>query len=353
MIFARKKVDKYFKLPKNAGRQNPNPMKTGLHNFVGKILILFFLFTLPLSRSYSQSLLFGNGNFKIETGLNFGPSFFLGDLGGNRGKGTYFLKDLNLNLTKMMKGFFFTVYPKRWLGFRAAVDYTFLEGRDNIINTTGIDELWRKQRNLDFRTDLWEAYGAIEIFPTMFFNTNSEFEARLRPYVLAGLGMFHFNPQGSLTDANGNKSWYYLQPLRTEGEGMPEYPYSKPYKLTQMNIPMGGGIKYYISERYNFSTEILYRKTFTDYIDDVSKTYIDPKNFQKYLTGPNATIAAAISDKFLPIIFPGMTRYPEGTQRGDNKKADTYFSVVARIGIRLGQLQGTIQTRQTRCPSVY
>ena len=269
-------------------------MKPRLRNFVGKTVLLLLICTSFLSRSYSQSLLFGNENFKVETGVNFGPSFFLGDLGGNRGKGTNFLKDLNLGLTKMMKGVFFTVYPNKWLGFRLAVDYTYLEGRDDIIKTNGIDELWRKQRNLDFKTNIWEAYGCIEVFPTMFFNRKTEFEPRLRPYGLVGLGIFHFNPQGSITNSNGSKSWYYLQPLRTEGEGMPEYPKSKPYKLTQMNIPIGGGIKYYLSERLNFSMEILYRKTFTDYIDDVSKTYIDPKNFTKYLSSQQAAIAIKI-----------------------------------------------------------
>ena len=328
-------------------------MKTRLRNFVGKSILLLLICTTLFSTSYSQSFLFGKGDFKIETGVNFGPSFFLGDLGGNRGKGTGFLKDLNLGLTKMMKGVFFTVYPNKWLGLRLAADYTYLEGRDDIIKTTGIDELWRKQRNLDFKTDVWEVYGCVELFPTMFFNRQSEFEPRLRPYGLLGLGIFHFNPQGSITNSNGSKSWYYLQPLRTEGEGMPEYPYSKPYKLTQMNIPMGGGIKYYISERFNFSMEVLYRKTFTDYIDDVSKVYIDPTNFAKYLSAQNAAIATKISDKFLPIIFPGMSRYPAGTQRGDKKDGDTYFSAIAKIGIRLGPLQGSIQTRQTRCPSVY
>lgn len=328
-------------------------MKTHLHNLVGKGILLLLICTYSLNISYSQSLLFGNGNVKVETGINIGPSFFLGDLGGNRGKGTPFLKDLNLGLTKMMKGVFLTVYPSRWLGLRIAADYTYLEGRDNIISTNGIDELWRKQRNLDFRSNVWEVYGCVEFFPTTLINMESEFEPRIRPYGLLGLGIFHFNPQGSLTDANGNTSWYYLQPLRLEGEGMPEYPNSKPYKLTQMNIPMGGGLKYYLSERINLSMEVLYRKTFTDYIDDVSKNYIDPKYFVKYLSPQDAIIATKIADKFLPIIYPGMIRYPPGTQRGDNKNADTYFSGILKFGIRLGPLQGSIQTRQTRCPLVY
>lgn len=330
-------------------------MKPRLLNSVGKSVLLMLLCTAFCINSNSQALLFGGENTKVEIGFNFGPNFFLGDLGGNRGKGTNTLKDLNLDLTKMMKGVFLTVYPNSWLGFRVAANITYLEGRDDIIKTNGIDEIWRKQRNLDFKTTVYEGYGAVEVFPTMFFYRNSDYEPRLRPYGFAGIGIFHFNPKGSLTDANGNTSWYYLQPLRTEGEGMSEYPNSKPYKLTQMNIPLGAGIKYFASDRMNFSMEVLYRKTFTDYIDDVSKTYVDPKNFVKYLPAQEAAIASKIYDKTIPIIFPGMTRWPEGTQRGDNKNADTYFSIVAKIGIRLGPIESSAfrAKRQMKCPVVY
>ncbi len=332
-------------------------MKPCLHKFVGKrhLLLLLICFTI-LSKSYSQAFLFGE-KVKWEVGFNFGPSFFLGDLGGNSGKGTNNLKDMNMEFTKLMKGAFITMYPKNWIGLRVAVDATYLEGSDDIINTTGINELWRKQRNLDFKTTILEGYVALEIFPTMLFKRNSEYEPRLRPYVMGGIGMFHFNPQGSLTDASGNKSWYYLQPLRLEGQGMPEYPYSKPYKLTQLNIPFGGGIKYYASDRINVSMEMLYRKTFTDYIDDVSKKYIDPVNYTKYLSSQEATLAYKLSDKAIGIIYPGMTRYPAGTQRGDTKDGDTYFTIVLKVGFRLGPIYESSFARsaikQTRCPSVY
>ena len=96
-------------------------MKTRLPNLVGKSLLLLLICASFLRTSYSQSLLLGNDKFKVEAGVNFGPSFFFGDLGGNRGKGaTIFLKDLNLGLTKMMKGAFITVYPASWIGFRVA-----------------------------------------------------------------------------------------------------------------------------------------------------------------------------------------------------------------------------------------
>ena len=331
-------------------------MKPNLHKLVGKSMIVLLICLFVHSTSYSQALLFGE-KVKWEVGFNFGPSFFLGDLGGNSGKGTNNLKDMNFEFTKFMKGAFITMYPKNWIGLRLAANYTYLEGDDAIINTTGIDELWRKQRNLDFKTTVIEGYLALEVFPTMLFNRNSEYEPRLRPYLLGGVGVFHFNPQGSLTDASGNKTWYYLHPLRLEGQGMPEYPYSKPYKLTQMKIPFGAGVKYFASDRINVSMELLYRKTFTDYIDDVSQRYIDPAYYSKYLSSQEATLAYKLSDKAKGIIYPGMTRYPAGTQRGDLKDYDTYFSIVLKAGVRLGPIYESAfarsAARQTRCPAIY
>ncbi|MEO7306338.1 MAG: hypothetical protein ABIR78_01415 [Ferruginibacter sp.] len=331
-------------------------MKPFLHKFVTKTIILFLISFTILSNSYSQGFLFGE-KVKWEVGLNFGPSFFLGDLGGNSGKGTNNVKDINFEFTKLMKGVFVTMYPKNWVGVRLAANYTYLEGDDAIINTTGIDELWRKQRNLDFKTTVIEGYLALEVFPTMLLKRQSEYEPKLRPYGFAGIGVFHFNPKGSLTDAAGNKTWYELQPLQIEGQGMPEYPYSKPYKLTQINIPFGAGLKYFASDRIILSAEVLYRKTFTDYIDDVSKKYIDPVNYNKYLSSQEASLAYRLSDKSIGIIYPGMTRYPAGTQRGDSKDGDTYFSVVLKFGVRLGEIYESAFARraakQTKCPSLY
>jgi hypothetical protein len=327
-------------------------MKPILHKLVGKHMLLLLVCFIIFSKSYSQSFLFGQ-KVKWEVGLNFGPSFFLGDLGGNSGKGTNNLKDMNLEFTKLMKGVFMTMYPKDWVGLRLAADITYLEGSDDIITTTGIDELWRKQRNLNFKTNVFEAYAALEIFPTMMFRRDKSYFPKLRPYGLVGLGIFNFNPQGSITDASGNQTWHKLHPLRLEGQGMAEYPESKPYKLTQFNIPLGAGIKYYASERINISTEILYRKTFTDYIDDVSRKYIDHNNYSKYLSASDAALAYNLSDKSIGIIYPGMTRYPPNTQRGDPKDGDTYFSLVLKLGIRLGPIDQNNVLRQTRCPKFY
>ncbi len=312
-------------------------------------LLLAVAVTLP---SQAQHIVLGGKKFKAEVGLNFGPSFFLGDLGGNRGKGTRFLKDLNLELTTLMKGGFVTLYPNNWLGFRIAGQFTFITDKDEIIKPQGGAEDFRYERNLDFKTNMWEVYTAIELYPTLMFNQYEDYDPRLKPYVFFGAGLFHFNPKGSLTDANGNTTWHELHPLRTEGQGMAEYPNSKPYKLTQMNIPFGAGLKYDLSDRVTVGTELLYRKTFTDYIDDLSTRYIDPRYFDVYLTPQQAAIAKRIHDKTASNI-PTNRTIP-GEQRGNSKNMDAYFSTVVKLGIKLGNSgldKGSL--RQTRCPLLY
>ncbi len=330
-------------------------MKSTLPKAAGKLLLLLTCFFLS-NTMQAQHLVFGNENMRVEAGLNFGPTFFLGDLGGHKGKGTAFLKDLNLETTKLMKGAFITVYPNHYLGLRVAGQYTFVEGRDNLIKTEGEDEMYRKSRNLDFKSNMWEVYGAIEFYPTMAFRKYDDYDPRLKPYGFVGVGMFHFNPQGSLTDVNGNKTWYALQPLRTEGQGMAEYPSRKPYKLTQMNIPLGFGFKYDLSDKVTTGMELLYRKTFTDYIDDVSTTYIDPAYFAAYLSPADAAIARKLNDKVISSIYPSaQNRIEPGTQRGNVNNKDAYFSVALKLGIRLGYTDSEEKRmrKQTRCPHFY
>ena len=329
-------------------------MKSFLHNAVGKIIILLICVSQALP-SKAQHITFGNEKIQVEAGLNFGPTFFLGDLGGNRGKGSTFIKDVNTELTKLMKGAFISVYPNKWLGLRVAAQYTYVAGSDAIINTTGIHESWRKERNLDFKSDLWEVYTAVELYPTMIFAKYDDYDPFLKPYGFIGVGMFHFDPQGSITDNLGNKTWHKLRPLRTEGQGMAEYPDRKPYKKIQMNLPMGAGVKVAITPRVSTALELLYRKTFTDYIDDVSTKYIDPNYFDQYLSAADATIARKIHDKTFGVVTPGLTRYQPGTQRGNPKNNDAYFSLAVKLGIKIGYDNSTDKryAKQTRCPHFY
>ena len=332
-------------------------MKNYLHYFI-HIGLLSLFSILFISSSTAQHFILGNEKIKVEAGLNFGPTFFLGDLGGNRGKGTTFIKDVNLQLTKVMKGAFISFYPNHWLGFRLAAQFTYLEGRDEIIDTKGEDELYRKQRNLDFKTNMFEAYVAAEVFPLMLlYGYDEEYNPRYRPYVFIGAGMFTYNPKGTITDQNGNTTWHELAPLHTEGQGFAEHPDRKPYALTQLNVPVGGGIKYMASERLTLAVELLYRKTFTDYIDDLSTDYIDPVLFDKYLSPADAMIAKQISDKAFTSFVPGSPRFVPGYQRGNVKNKDAYFSFVLKLGLRLGDIYDNSFDRsaakQARCPARF
>ncbi len=305
--------------------------------------VLTCLFAFFSFNSQSQSISFQNG--KYELGLGLGPMFFLGDLGGSEGKGKTFIKDLDLPLTKLNKGLFLNYYPVEWLGFRLAANLGMVEGDDKQAPNKGGAERFRLQRNLNFRSKISEAYLATEIYPTVFLEKYDGLAGKLRPYGVAGIGIYHFDPEAK--DNNGE--WIKTAPLRLEGQGMAEYPDIQPYKLTQMNLLMGFGLKYYFSENKYIGLEVLHRKLFTDYVDDVSsKKYIDPINYDRYLTPENAVIARRLAYRG-PTLAQGRP-YHRVQQRGDPTENDAFFSTLVRMGWRLGQNSAM---RQLKCPVFY
>jgi Domain of unknown function (DUF6089) len=309
--------------------------------------IAFLSLFLIAITTHSQSISTNNGKF--EVGLGLGPSFFVGDLGGTQGIGRPFIKDLNLPLTKFSMGAYVSVYPAEWIGFRLAINRSVLEGADSIIKDKGGDEYFRKLRNLSFRSTVLEAYFAAEISPTVFFEQYEDLKGKFRPYGVIGIGAFKFNPKTLYNDPSGRSYWVELQPLHTEGQGFTEYPDRKNYSLTQLEIPMGIGFKYYLKENMYVGLEVLHRKTFTDYIDDVSTNYIDPIYFDTYLTPKQATIARRVyykEDLVDPTTSPFLNE-----QRGDPTQNDAFFSTILRFGWRLNGTNGTV--RQMRCPVFY
>lgn len=326
-------------------------MRTSVLSTVRFIVLLCFV-TIFTFRSSAQSITTSDGRFEI--GLGLGPSFFLGDLGGTRGVGKTFVKDVNFPLTKFMKGLYVSYYPSEWLGLRVAANLGVLEGHDSIINVKGGWERDRKQRNLGFKSNVFEAYAALEIYPTVFFESYDGLFHKLRPYGVIGFGMFHFNPKGEYIAPSGEKIWVELQPLRLEGQGMAEYPTRKPYSLWQQEIPMGFGVKYYLKENMYIGLEILHRKTFTDYIDDVSTQYIDPALFATYLDAQQAVYARQLMyrERFYD---PTLTRPYINYQRGDPTENDAFFSGMLRMGWRINGANSPNDRarRQLKCPVFY
>ena len=108
------------------------------------------------------------------------------------------------------------------------------------------------------------------------------------PYAFIGVAFFHFSPK-TLYKTN----WVDLHALGTEGQGINGYP--EPYKLNQWDVPFGGGIRLSLSNHINFMFELGLRKTFTDYLDDVSGQYVD----LDLLRQENGALASILSNRSL------------------------------------------------------
>ena len=118
-------------------------------------------------------------------------------------------------------------------------------------------------RNLNFTSRVYE----LSLLGEYDFLSLSQH--KFSPYVFLGIGLYHFSPYTS--DAAGDR--IYLSGLSTEGQGI--IPGKKEYIRTDFNIPVGGGIKYALSDDIHLGFELGLRVLKTDYLDDVSSYYVD------------------------------------------------------------------------------
>jgi hypothetical protein len=106
-----------------------------------------------------------------------------------------------------------------------------------------------------FQSSIAEVSFVGEIYPLPY--------GVIQPYLFGGIAAYRFNPQ-----AGFDGGWIDLQPLGTEGQGLEGY--DAPYKLTQINIPFGVGLKFVFNDAWSLGMEFGWRKTFTDHLDDIS-----------------------------------------------------------------------------------
>ncbi len=170
------------------------------------------------------------------------------------------------------------------------------------------------------------------------------------PYGFVGVNLFTHNP--FTTDVNGKK--IFLEPLSTEGQGLPEYPTKKKYSLTQYSIPLGGGVKINLNNNIMIGYNLGLRKTFTDYLDDVSTTYPDYSTLLNR-RGANAT---ALSYRGYEILGVSQVFPTQGLPRGGTKaNSDWYYFQGITLTIHLlGKETGILSSQnkyKTKCPSVF
>ncbi len=293
---------------------------------------LFSIFLLGASNVNAQYYFFDgeyyDSPFLYEAGLSVNAMNCLTDMGGHKGVGTKFLKDLNMGKTHMSGGVFFSVAYKNAVALRLEGTFGQISGNDNVLE--GVTDIAKERfnRNLNFRSYMSEVSAMLEIHPMYIFvdwPAKETTPPRTSPYVLGGIGYFSFNPQTKL----GN-NYIDLQPLRTEGQGFAETG-RKEYSLTQLNVPVGAGVKYELSPLINLRAELLYRITFTDYLDDLSTTYIDPALFSKYLTPQQVANAKILYDRQIEP-HAGI----DGI-RGISRNNDAYLTANLKISVIIGR----------------
>ena len=233
-------------------------------------------------------------------------------------------------------GLLYKYYAHPMVGFRFGATYASLYGADSLSESPAV-----KRRNLDFQTNIFEVHSALEInFIPVDFD-----EFKFSPYIFAGLSAFYYNPytQG----ANDEK--IYLRPLSTEGQGLRQYPDRKVYSLVNAGVPLGGGVKVLIGKKVMLSAEIGFRYTATDYLDDVSKSYVNLDTLMRY-KGKQSVDLSYRTDELTG--WDG--NYPNDKfVRGDNKTHDWYWFGGINVSIYFDAFGNLMPYKKTRCPKKF
>ncbi len=263
------------------------------------ILLIFSICTMSLKSQWLW-----------DFGVNASAANYLGDIGGGAGTRRDFVSDLKLAKTRWNFGGFARYKYSPKLSVKLALDYLRLEGDDKLSANPG-----RQARNFNFRNDIYDLGLTGEYF---FYENNDlgntyRYRNGFRAYIFAGVGGFYSNPK---TLYKGE--WIALQPLATEGVH---------YRKMVMNIPMGVGFYLTLNKKNRIGFEINYRKTFTDYIDDISGNYP-----QTAPTDYDPTIvlrANELKGSQLDLDNPGLLDSHQfgGYKRGDSKHKDAYLTV--------------------------
>ena len=201
-------------------------------------------------------------NKYIRLGISGGASSYLGDLE----------KDLKFKTSQYGFGFHASYRLNPMLQVRGGYYKGFIEANDVLS-----DDRAQRARALNFRTKINE-FNAVIIADFLFNERSYIYRPFITPYMFGGIAVFDFNPEGKYLSR-----FYELQPLGTEGQYLPDPNdlYPEPYKLRQIAIPFGIGLRIKVSREIDLEFETGWRKLFTDYLDDVSGYYPNMRELRK------------------------------------------------------------------------
>ena len=236
-----------------------------------------------------------------------------------------------------MGGIVYKYFMSPHVGVRFGASYTNLTAADSLSTIPN-----NVARNLSFATHLFEVHGALEVN----FLPIEVLRRKATPYIFGGLAVFYFDPYAK--DDAGKK--HFLRPLSTEGEGLPMFPDRKQYSLVNLAFPFGGGFKFFIGKTIMLTTELGFRYTNTDYLDDVSKSYINLDTLQAY----KGKLARAMAYRGNTV--PGGSSEPNknlGFQRGDTKSNDWYWYGNITCTIYFRAFGNPKEYLKTKCPGFF
>jgi hypothetical protein len=242
------------------------------------------------------------------------------EIGGWLGAGWY-VGDINPTISVQQAGAALGIVTKRNFNTRISlsqsISYIRLRG-DDALSTNQ----YQQQRNLNFVSNVieWSPYLEFNFFEYIHGSSTQYYT----PYAYAGFNVLRHNPKST-----HNNTKTELQPLGTEGQVGPSR-----YSRITGGLSYGFGMKYDINRDWSINAAINGRKTFTDYLDDVSTVY--PSYAQ--LQADQGAEAVYYSN---PSEVDGFGA--EGTQRGDSKNTDNYYFVSVSFLRYFGKLE---------CPSI-
>ncbi|RYD53271.1 MAG: hypothetical protein EOP52_03785 [Sphingobacteriales bacterium] len=271
----------------------------------------FFSLLLLLTGLTAQSQTYFSGK---EYGISAGGSQYFGDLNDHYG----------FQYIRPAAGAFARFHLTPYIALRTG----FLATQVGYSDTYNSND-YQKLRNLSFKSKILEVSAQAEF--NFFRYATGELGSRFTPYLTAGVGAFYYSPYAELNGKN-----YSLRDLGTEGQnaGFQERRYSH----FSLCAPIGMGIKYWIVPGINLGVEIADRLTLTDYLDDVSQTYVGADKFPNDPMVPNP--AFLLQDRSPEL--SGRALGTAGKQRGNSTTFDQYLVFAVHLSFQL---------KTYRCPS--
>jgi len=215
--------------------------------------------------------------------------------------------------------------------------YLAVRGHYQDLDIFGEDDLSlspsKRARSLHFYSDLDELALQVEVHP---FPNKLPFS----PYLLGGIAGYRFNPQ-----AFYNGGFVELQPLGTEGQGLPGF--EEKYSLNRIAVPLGGGLRFNFGSGFFFGLQLSGRLTFFDYLDDVGGRYVDESIL--IANGPLAVELAYRGDEVPG--SEGLNAIANDPRGGDAD--DFYYSITAQFSYRFPTKEKGFRTKRrgVRCPT--